>query len=321
MAETSFYTKPPEVLYHYCSVPTFYNIIKNKSIWLSDISKSNDSEELRWYLRSFKAILDKAWNLYIEQRQKHGKNDDPEIIGRLHDGILNAAEQEQAKCWAFCLSEKEDDLGQWRGYADNGAGVAIGLRSWCFEATGRLWMTLKKLQEQFLYNPRFGKVEYGEKAVEDWFAALPEDAPIYNLDVGPFEAAAALRKLVPKMYSIAPFYKNIGFQEEREWRLIYSMATDDLKAGNLPGWPFIQEESLPGFQMKAFCYTEKGNNLVSHIELEGHLFGNMISEIIIGPKCKLTENEVKLFLISCKLFQEMEEYDEIRICKSASSYR
>ena len=35
-------------LYHYCSVQTFYNIIKNKSIWLSDLSRTNDSKELIW---------------------------------------------------------------------------------------------------------------------------------------------------------------------------------------------------------------------------------------------------------------------------------
>lgn len=33
------------VVYHYCSVDTFFNIIKNSSVWLSDISKSNDYQE------------------------------------------------------------------------------------------------------------------------------------------------------------------------------------------------------------------------------------------------------------------------------------
>ena len=34
-----------EVVYHYCSVDTFFNIIKNSSMWLSDISKSIDYQE------------------------------------------------------------------------------------------------------------------------------------------------------------------------------------------------------------------------------------------------------------------------------------
>ena len=40
--------KKPKVLYHYCSVEAFYNIIKNHSIWLSDLRKTNDEKELIW---------------------------------------------------------------------------------------------------------------------------------------------------------------------------------------------------------------------------------------------------------------------------------
>lgn len=39
-----------EVVYHYCSVDTFFNIIKNSSIWLSDIAKSNDYQEYAAYM-------------------------------------------------------------------------------------------------------------------------------------------------------------------------------------------------------------------------------------------------------------------------------
>ena len=36
----------PKVLYHYCGLDKFYNIIKNNSIWLSDLTDTNDSKEL-----------------------------------------------------------------------------------------------------------------------------------------------------------------------------------------------------------------------------------------------------------------------------------
>lgn len=42
----------PRTLYHYCSIETFANILKNKSIWLSDIQQSNDYLELE-YMKSF----------------------------------------------------------------------------------------------------------------------------------------------------------------------------------------------------------------------------------------------------------------------------
>jgi hypothetical protein len=37
--------QPPDILYHYCSVDTFQSIILSKTLWLSDLSKSNDSKE------------------------------------------------------------------------------------------------------------------------------------------------------------------------------------------------------------------------------------------------------------------------------------
>ena len=38
----------PKTLYHYCSIETFFNVIKSNSVWLSDIEKSNDSLELTY---------------------------------------------------------------------------------------------------------------------------------------------------------------------------------------------------------------------------------------------------------------------------------
>ena len=42
----------PKTIYHYCSLETFNSIITNKTLRLSDITKSNDSKELI-YIRPF----------------------------------------------------------------------------------------------------------------------------------------------------------------------------------------------------------------------------------------------------------------------------
>ena len=39
------------IVYHYCSLDTFNLIISNKTLRVSDIRKSNDSEELLWYTK------------------------------------------------------------------------------------------------------------------------------------------------------------------------------------------------------------------------------------------------------------------------------
>ncbi len=36
-----------KLVYHYCSVDTFNKIVSNKELWLTDVTKSNDYEELQ----------------------------------------------------------------------------------------------------------------------------------------------------------------------------------------------------------------------------------------------------------------------------------
>lgn len=43
-------TKRPELVYHYCSLETFYAIIQNSTIRMTNISKSNDSKEIKYIL-------------------------------------------------------------------------------------------------------------------------------------------------------------------------------------------------------------------------------------------------------------------------------
>ncbi len=122
------------------------------------------------------------------------------------------------------------------------------------------------------------------------------------------------------MYQFAPFYKNEGFQEEQEWRLVYSKSMSAMLMGEKPDWPIPIDNDLCAFHLTGWGHIEKSNTLVSHVELMNPNLEEAISEIIIGPKCKLTEAEVKLFLISSGLLPHADPC-EIKISKSVSSYR
>lgn len=105
-----------DIVYHYCSVDTFYNIIKNASIWLSDITKSNDKKEFSW-------IQNKVHNELREQiiLLQH----DSKVI-ELWDKVMNAISYNPTKLYATCFSSSADCLSQWRGYAKDGTGLSIG---------------------------------------------------------------------------------------------------------------------------------------------------------------------------------------------------
>lgn len=307
--------------YHYCSVATFFSIIKNQSIWLSDISKSNDSQELKWFLKELEAFIHRIWDSLILERKQGGYNDDPAEIQSLYSSIVQELQTETFKCWAFCLSEKRDDLGQWRGYADDGKGLAIGFNRVAFDGVNlEKIFNLGKFGTDYLLSPRFGKVEYGEMGLSKFESSFRK-----GLDLSKETSLSVikdkLKNKINQFKKVAPFNKNGGFREEEEWRFIY---VEDCNKINRENFKEIKKDgkpvSMPIFRAAKWEYIEKDGNLVSHIECQSKRFEDTISEIIIGPKCKLTEIEIKLLLVSCGLFPSMEACD-IRISKSASSYQ
>ena len=53
-----------ELLYHYCNTDVFFNIIKNSTIWLSDVSKSNDYQECVLCLDLVNREMEKFFSSY-----------------------------------------------------------------------------------------------------------------------------------------------------------------------------------------------------------------------------------------------------------------
>jgi len=75
----------PDILYHYCSADTFYEIIKSKSLRLSDITKSNDSQELKWVFTSFKKDFTLS---YMKKYGQTGTDERFEKVMEYADGIF-----------------------------------------------------------------------------------------------------------------------------------------------------------------------------------------------------------------------------------------
>ena len=103
-----------DVLYHYCSLQTFYNIMKKKSVWLSDLSKTNDSQELICLEKIVREDLTRKVKSWIdalnEQKQGLSMSEkiklDGEILGWEFVRLFSTKEFTVPSCWGFCLSEK-----------------------------------------------------------------------------------------------------------------------------------------------------------------------------------------------------------------------
>jgi len=97
-----------DTFYHYCSNEAFCSIINNKSIRLSSLSLSNDKTEGKLASKIFKDLA----------AEESIKIDD--LLGYIK------LVEENSHALGFCLSAEDDLLSQWRLYADNASGVAIG---------------------------------------------------------------------------------------------------------------------------------------------------------------------------------------------------
>lgn len=202
-------------LYHYCPNSSFVSIIANKTLHLSEFTLSNDVLEGRWIKQVF---ADYGMQKKVSALDIEG------IKGHL-DTMLS-----YAGAAGFCMSEADDMLSQWRGYANDGAGVSIGFSSKYFDA-------LKDLRVK--RNDEFGvvlrKVEYDaskqQRTISEQadliFECVSDGALHPPTLLSSDDSKARYQKRFPEMldhiFQLMPYLyamKNPAFAEEREWRLI-----------------------------------------------------------------------------------------------------
>ena len=310
----------PRVLYHYCSLSTFKSIFDNKSIWLSDIRRSNDSLELQWIMNQCRAYMLLTWAKYISAA-KESNNDDAislEHINQfqeLYDLAKNYDADDDEKNWVFCLSEKADDLGQWRGYADDGKGISIGFNTAFLKRINIIGKDIQTASVNF----QFSKVHYSEKDVADFFQ---NTAQLSRIDgtMSAEEVIQHIKYALVLSYASAPLYKKKAFKEEREWRIAYSMFLGDIESGQKPGITKEQNKYTDDIILEKYEFSQRGDTLVSHLEMEMPNIKRAIHSIIIGPKANVTPSDVKLYLMSIGLLDSFED-ESIKVSRSEISYR
>lgn len=222
-----------DTLYHYCSVESFVSIVRSRSIWLSSLSLSNDSMEGRLVNTTVMRLAERD---ALDAATRERLRESLAFTERFFDGL------------GFCLSEDGDLLSQWRGYAADARGVAIGF--------SRSYLESLAVSSRGSSTPGFAlyKVEYEpdmhEAQIEPTYRELRKliDAGAFKLrglrlllDSRTDEEIAEddkriehahkalmfkLLELFPKLYEL----KASAFREEREWRLVSMLvgsASDD----------------------------------------------------------------------------------------------
>lgn len=278
------------IVYHYCTLQGFLSIIQNASLWVSDISKSNDGLECIYGRDQIKDRIEKE----IENDAKaiHAWKMGYEMNPDLHDSMLT---------YVACFSEKEDCLSQWRGYADDGKGMAIGFNKKVLEQLAKL----KK------FNLEFAKVIYDKNEQERYVERAVKENLKRMEETGVWHAAVELNTNFRMEFS---HYKHPSFAEEEEWRLV------------LNSYPYGREMKVGNMIFSEPKYRVANGKLVSYRELYfSNIKEDFVKEIWIGPKADVELRDIMQVLKRYQYYKNTESgyslKEPILITRSSSSYR
>ncbi|MFZ3220101.1 MAG: DUF2971 domain-containing protein [Rhodoferax sp.] len=287
----------PGTLYHYCSTEAFVSMLKGRSFWLSSLKLSNDTMEGRLVTSTLMRFAERDC---LDQSAARRLRESIELMERLFHGL------------GFCLSEDGDLLSQWRGYADDARGVAVGF--------SHAYLNELAAQPRPDGSNRFAiaRVEYDEQqheaGIEPNYRELrnlidagafrfpglrslldsrtPEEIAADDEAIGKAHRGLLMRILLlaPKLYQL----KAPAFREEREWRLV-SISTDSAE----------DDVSFRGNGARVIPFRS--------IELTQSEIAPL-SEVVLGPRHETPESTVQAFLKSVG-------YGEVRVRRSAATYR
>ena len=304
--------KIPQILYHYCTTDNFKKIVEEKYIRLSDLMKSNDSMERDYIYNVFRQVensikrieskdqLDAQTDLLSPEnrllqayKSSFEKKNTENQFGILYEKLVECKELvcRQSIDLGICLSQEGDLLSQWRAYANNGNGVAIGFNSKLFEPYNS---TINYENRKI----RFGKVEYDQKSqvnfmLDKWVESLKSEESKINI-------------MFDLIYD-ALYFKHSSFCEEKEWRLTFS---EDSKQENMKISLPIQNDCI----LMPVQYFAKADMLIPYRDLNFNEFNEPICEIILGPKNKNSVSDITAFL-------EHNNLKGITVKKSKAPYR
>lgn len=269
--------------FHYCSVQTFIEIMKSKVFWLTNLTESNDTEEVT---RSFINLWD------MVKKRLLGSDLDKDIIVE-EIKILDQQykiEVQLYKPFGICFCNDCDVLQQWLEYGDKTRGVVLGFDfSWFKE----LKQQMPHPSSNFLQSIGYHKVLYHDQRLEDGFYNICYDA------IKEYGLSAWIMAIRGTFKHYSAFIKNPTFRGEYETRIVYYPSRDENTGDNELNLSALAEKPFPHY-----CLPWIGQN-----------GGSALKAIGLGCNCKLTKDDVYTILTSAGLD------GELALFKSECSYR
>jgi hypothetical protein len=257
-------TKIEHPLYHYTNGAGLRGIVESQKIWFTSYLHLNDPSELIHGMGIVHGLL-KAMGEAA-----------PDTLGKMFYDVVDDVFQHQkfAGIYGFYIasfSRDRNDLGQWRAYADNGRGFALGLAPHLFEAVE----TANPKPTEYYVIP----VVYGQKAAEQRYRVAIEAAaglvqnnrPQENFRI-PFLRRMADELIAGQLIATSLTVKHEAYSNEQEVRLVMLGTRDNQK-------PYLRTRI-------------RGSEIVPYMEGDMPLRDkDGITEIVIGPAAVSSAND------------------------------
>ncbi|HAS6222281.1 TPA: DUF2971 domain-containing protein [Vibrio vulnificus] len=240
-----------DTLYHYSNISGVHGILTSGCLWATDYRYLNDTNELSIAIESLINSCEESWREALNWGLRYHSS------SRSH--------------FVISFSKSPKVLSQWRAYANDGKGAAIGFRTTC-------------LERNFIKNTKASLVEckYFDHSAEIETIAHKHKATL-ELLVNLFRENRAINAFMEKVESeyIQLDYlfddllsvKNEAFAEEQEVRLVLHAPKKEVKLRSTENLiiPYIEHHFIPKDDRPMLRYA--------------------VNEIWLGPKCDLRNKE------------------------------
>lgn len=296
------------VVYHYCNAEIFQKIISLKTIRMSDITKSNDSMEIRWIVKDIDEVFRDNWDHSYDEVFKQIGLDFTTItllLKKFEDAYFGSGllgEKRLYKYYVACFSMEPDLLSQWRGYADDGKGFSVGFDRVALE---------KYKEDSFnLLTVHSGFIDYSESNRKNLLISEVQNliSSLHKLSKEGVDRDSVLhlfKTLFQRLLEKSIFIKNPFFQEEKEWRLSY-WSFEEYESNNDD--VLVVNHGKPEQYKRGFM--NRGDKMVSYFDLS--FPQSIVREIVLGPKNQSDVSDIEVFLrnngIACPLRRSVGTY-------------
>jgi len=290
-----FLPSAEQIIYHYCSAQTLCAILESRKLRFTDINMLSDAHETKCGY----TVFEEAATRLIK------RTDVPEAVPEMSIAFFDSVDEILSRIqliahpFVSCLSLAGDDLGQWRAYADDGRGFAMGFRA---APLLRLPVTVLSVQYE-----RELQVKEMMAALVAIFQRQNDEADIAKGNF--FEDCVLLGT-----YMVG--FKESAFQHEREVRCLHAVNVINDNGGMRFTDPGGQNDSGHSFEGVSIGFQVRDNHLCAFLDLPFWLSDSAhpLAEIVLGPKNNSYAGNILLYLGGLS-------YSEVALRKSSVPYR